>query len=165
MKYLKDYRIVIILLVIIVVLVIARIFNRNYYDISVQETYERSLKTDELISYEEYKSSSEDFYLVDLRSDEDYQKSHLEGAVNIPFNRLMKEVDFKNKNRNWLLYSDDVSKTVKAKLILNQMGYLNLHYLDFSDESFNSEIDNIPDISSDEQFKYKFRPDTTIKPE
>ena len=165
MKYLNDFRIVIILLVIVVILVIARIFNRNYYNISVQETYEQSLETDELITYEEFKSSSKVFYLVDLRSDEVYKKLHVEGAVNIPFNRLMEEVDFKNKNRNWLIYSDDVSKTVKAKLILNQMGYLNVYYLDFTDESFDSEMDNIPDIGSDEQFKYKFRPDTTIRPE
>lgn len=165
MKYLKDFRIAIIFLVLLIVLVIARYLKRNYYELSVQEAYERSLKTDEFISYKEYKASDENFYLVDLRNEEDYKELHIEDAVNIPFNDLLKEADLKDKNRKWLLYSDRVTKTVKAKIILNQKGYLNVYYLDFSDEPGDSKFHDFNSISLDEEFKYKFRPDTTIRPE
>jgi len=165
MKYLKDFRIVIILLVLIVIVVLARFLRKNYYELSVQEAYERTLKTDEFISFEEYKSTKEQYFLIDLRDEEAYNSSHIEDAVNIPFKDLLKNVDLKDKNRKCLLYSDRVSKTVKAKIILNQMGYLNVYYLDFPNESGDSKFQDFNSISLDEEFKYKFRPDTTIRPE
>ena len=77
---------------------------------------------------------------------------------------LLNQINIKNKNKKWLLYSDDVSKTVKAKMILNQKD-IKAYYLDFTEKKDITEYKKLNSISLDENFKYKFRPDSTIRPE
>lgn len=69
--------------------------------------------------------------LLDVRSVQEYNEGHLNGAINIPLSEL-------NSNANNLLNYDDIiiaycqmgSRSKKAASILNKMGYNNVYTLE-----------------------------------
>ena len=65
MKRLKYIRFIIIFLILISALVLARLIKGNYYMLSVNQAYEQSLDTNEIIPFNQYEETSKDFYLVD----------------------------------------------------------------------------------------------------
>ncbi|PLX13857.1 MAG: hypothetical protein C0597_10915 [Marinilabiliales bacterium] len=164
MKRFKSLRFIITFLILISAIVLARLIRGNYYMISADKVYEQSLDTDEIIPFNQYEISPEDFYLVDLSNEKLFQQWHVENAVNIPYMDLLNRISFKNKYQKWLIYSNNISETVKAKMILNQKG-IKAFYLDFAEINNNVAYKNVNSIGLDEKFKYKFRPDSTIRPE
>ena len=67
-------------------------------------------------------SRDTDMMLIDLRSQKDYRKYHIEGASNIPYEQIRKIAPFRKKEL--LLYCDQGITSTAAGLMLAQRGLL-----------------------------------------
>lgn len=85
------------------------------------------------ISYEELKKfiKNKDIYLIDVRSGQEYEEGHLDGALNIPFYNIEKDIEknIKNKDDTIILYCSSGSRSKKAKEILERLGYSEVYNL------------------------------------
>lgn len=69
--------------------------------------------------------------LIDVRSEEEYKKSHLEGAVNMPHNYtryLSKELN-PDKNQKLIVYCSAGKRSTQARELLVYRGYKNVYVL------------------------------------
>ena len=86
----------------------------------------RSIESRE-ISYEKLKKmmQKEEAILIDVRSNQEYQEGHLNGAINIPVYDIEKSIDkiVKNKNNIIILYCSSGYRSENAKEILEKLGY------------------------------------------
>lgn len=67
-----------------------------------------------------------DVYLIDLRSPQSYAKSHVESAVNIPYDELEEQKNLVNafpKEKILVLYCDRGNASMKAARLLARLGY------------------------------------------
>lgn len=165
MKIIKELKYIFLITILIIVLILVRSYKRNYFSISAGEAYQLSLDSNFLLNELEYAGLSENKLLIDLRSEEVYLKRHLPAALNIPFQHILYRSNFKvYKQNDIIFYSDDISQSVKAKSLLNQMGYTGIYILDISEKSIDAgKVNPDSNIYSNEDFKYKFQPDTTIR--
>lgn len=165
MRIIKELKYIILLAIIIIVFVSVRSYKRNYFSLSATEAFELSLDSGYILYEIKFAESLVNQLLIDLRSEESYIKSHLDKAENIPFQHILYRLNLKEyKKRNIILYSDDISQSVKARLLLNQMGFTAVYVLDISEKNIeNGKITSDSLIFSNEEFKYKFQPDTTIR--
>lgn len=170
MKYKKDIILILIPAFIILVLVFIKSIDKNSFDLSANTVHELSLEQELILTINDLKiklGRDEKFVLIDLRKQNDFEANHLAKAINIPMNSLLESVEFKqntNKNNTVVLYSNSLDKTVKAWILLTQMGYDHIYVLDISEEFIEEDIlkkDSFP--SGDEVLKYKFQSDTLIK--
>lgn len=72
------------------------------------------------------------FLLVDVRGQDEYEKFHLPGAINIPATDILAEewVDYLNQDfRNNIFYSNSTVKANEAWMITVQLGYENNYVL------------------------------------
>lgn len=69
--------------------------------------------------------------VIDVRSSQEYEEGHLEGAINIPYYKINKNVDkiLKNKNREIVLYCEAGSRSKKAYKRLIKLQYKNVYNL------------------------------------
>ena len=66
--------------------------------------------------------------LVDVRSPEEFQSKHIEGAVNVPIESVATH-DFGGKNQSIVLYCQAGHRSQKAAEELQSNGYTNVHLL------------------------------------
>lgn len=64
-------------------------------------------------------------FLIDVRSNQEYEEGHLNGAINIPLFNIEKEIQniVKNKNDIIILYCSSGNRSKEAKKILEKLGY------------------------------------------
>ena len=102
--------------------------------------------------------------LIDVRSPDEFQKYHLEGAVNIPLSALLSEeyVDYLDQGVKMnVLYSNGTLQSHQAWMVLRQLGYENNYVLlgglnYWFDTIMNPQAPST--TSPDEEFaKYDFR--------
>lgn len=154
MKQIKSLGVVLIFIAIVLVLVVLRISNQNLFKTNASAAIEASENGANLISQVDLKSKPSEYLLVDLNLAENSGVSPVENSVKIPFKslldnenrKILKETDLKI-----VLFSTDISTSAKAWVILNQLNLKNVYILQ-------------PD-KNEEVLKYKFRPDTTARPE
>ena len=74
--------------------------------------------------------------LIDVRSEEEYNKSHLEGAVNMPHNytRYLSKEANPDKNQNIIVYCSAGKRSTQARERLVYRGYKNVYVLTDHDE-------------------------------
>lgn len=77
------------------------------------------------VSPDEVKANSKDYFLIDIRSNEDYSNGHIENSINIPYQEITKADNLKripsDKRVVLIGYTgNDASQVVR---ILNQLGY------------------------------------------
>lgn len=67
------------------------------------------------------------YQLVDIRPEQDFEKGHLQDALNIPFKSLLKREYLKklDNNKQQLIYSSQEAKAHEAALLLVQKGFKN----------------------------------------
>ena len=91
----------------------------------------RSLQNGD-ITIEELKSKvSQGAILLDVRSKQEYQEGHLQGAINIPdfelINRVQKEIPKKNQLiRTYCQYG---GRSRNAYMLMKKLGYTNVYNL------------------------------------
>ena len=61
--------------------------------------------------------------LIDLRSREEYEKYHLEGAINIPYDDLKQNMEMFLKNKYYILYCERGGSSLMAAKELSSLGY------------------------------------------
>ncbi|MBT3216869.1 MAG: rhodanese-like domain-containing protein [Candidatus Marinimicrobia bacterium] len=102
--------------------------------------------------------------LIDIRSRDEFQNFHLDGAINIPLNQLLDDewVDFLDQDIKMnILYSNGTTRAHEAWMISRQLGYENntvlmggLNYWTETILNPNKPKSTSPD---DEIAKYEFR--------
>lgn len=85
------------------------------------------------ISYDDLKElmRNKAIYLIDVRSGQEYEEGHLDGAINIPVYNIENEIQkkVKDKNETIILYCSSGSRSKKAKNILEKLGYTEVYNL------------------------------------
>lgn len=62
--------------------------------------------------------------IIDIRSIEKYNNSHIDGAINIPSDKLVLNPNkYLNKNTTYYIYCQRGTQSKKVCLILKSMGY------------------------------------------
>lgn len=69
--------------------------------------------------------------LLDIRSPQEYNEGHLNGAISIPEYELYRKASnkLKDKNETIIVYCGTGSRSKKAQIILQRLGYLNVYNL------------------------------------
>ena len=68
-----------------------------------------------------------DAFIIDIREKHEYEKGHLNNAINIPLSQLRQRVDEIPKNRPVYLYCRSSQRSYIAIMALKQMGFENLY--------------------------------------
>lgn len=71
---------------------------------------------------EEYRNRPE-VWVIDLRSKEEYQEVHIEGARNIPYEHLEMYKKYLPKDKTYILYCDRGASSLLAAKDLSREGY------------------------------------------
>lgn len=92
----------------------------------------RSIENKE-ISYKELNEFMKEKkgFLIDVRSNQEYEEGHLNGAINISVYNIEKEIRnvVKNKSDIIILYCSSGTRSKEAKSILENMGYTEVYNL------------------------------------
>lgn len=91
----------------------------------------RSMEKNDITQEELKKKVLENAILIDVRSPQEYQEGHLEGAISIPEYELTKrsEKKLKNKNEEIIVYCATGLRSKKAQKRLKKLGYTNVYNL------------------------------------
>lgn len=85
------------------------------------------------ISYDGLKklTKEKEVILIDVRSNQEYEEGHLNGAINISVYNLKNEIEnlVKDKEKVIILYCSSGHRSKKAKEILENLGYENVYNL------------------------------------
>lgn len=91
------------------------------------DIFEGKIKNIEIPKLQERK---DEFIIVDVREKEEFEKSHIKGAINIPTNKIDPE-DFKNKNK-YLIYCRSGNRAKSVVKNLQKQGLDNIYYMEGS---------------------------------
>lgn len=98
----------------------------------IKRIFYRSIENKE-ISYKNLKElmKNKTVYLIDVRSNQEYEEGHLDGAINISMYTIEKEIlnYVKNKNDLIILYCSSGGRSREAKKTLENLGYQNVYNL------------------------------------
>lgn len=82
-----------------------------------------SFPTIRLDQLEYYLDHKEDMMVIDLRNRPSYEKCHIQGAVNIPFDELEKKMGELPKDRPLVFYCSRGGQSMRACRYLANLGY------------------------------------------
>ena len=98
----------------------------------IKRIFYRSIENKE-ISYKNLKElmKNKTVYLIDVRSNQEYEEGHLDGAINISMYNIEKEISnyVKNKNDLIILYCSSGGRSREAKKTLENLGYQHVYNL------------------------------------
>jgi len=150
MNKIKNLAFVILILLIISILVIVRSTNQNLFKQDVETICTVANNDNNTITFSEIKNKQAKYIVVDLNAQELFT-NRFNSSINVPFNELL-EKEMQKKLRETkdtlILFSENISTSSKAWVILNQLGFSNVYILETEE---NNEV-----------FKYKFQPDTSV---
>jgi len=95
-----------------------------------------SVKSAELLS------QNEDRQLIDLRPDQDFLESPIEGSINLSLENLSSHQDILDKDQGYYLYCTSGYRSLIATTILKAMGYHKLTNMNDSFENLQRQIKN-----------------------
>lgn len=111
----------------------------NPYAMNSKKTLENLVNTDYIFSLNQLQNSN--VTLVDVRTPHEFEKGHLDNAINIPTPDILKEEnltffrEMKDSSKQTVLYGKDLEEANLPFLMLYQLGYDNLRILSV-DNSF-----------------------------
>ncbi len=122
-------------LFILVVLIGVLSFKRpkNLYLFNTVETLDKIATENLFVSLDEI--NKPDYVLVDVRKHHDYNRGHLENAININSAAILDDEnigifkELQNKNKTVVLYGKNPEQAIAPHMILYQLGYTNLKVL------------------------------------
>lgn len=98
----------------------------------IKKIFYRCIENKE-ISYKELKEfiKNKEALLIDVRSNQEYEEGHINGAINIPSYNIKKEIEEKarNKEKIIILYCTSGARSRIAKNELEKLGYENVYNL------------------------------------
>ncbi|MFD2517490.1 rhodanese-like domain-containing protein [Salinimicrobium flavum] len=121
----------------------------NIYAMDTRRTLENLTDADYLISLSEI--NNPEVALIDIRSQYEFEKGHLEKAINIPTAEILREEnkaifqELKDSQKLTVLYGKDLEEANLPFLLLYQMGYDNLKLLSTNNKYLYNELITQPD--------------------
>lgn len=109
--------------------------NKPSYELTAEEMLAVMEDGDHSIGYKEaVKMIAEDdsYVLVDLRKVVEFNQSHVEGAINIPFADLLAKDQsalLSEEGKNFILYGESTSQASNAWMVLRQTGKNNVKFI------------------------------------
>ena len=106
---------------------------RHIYSINAQHTLEKIVSTDYFVSLNEINNS--EHVLIDIRNQFDFEKGHLENAINIYAPEILNEQnsevfnELKEDNKTLILYGNSPNDVLGPYMLLYQLGYNDLKIL------------------------------------
>jgi len=152
MAIFRKYSVAIIAVLFLLLLVIFRLTGWNRFKNTPDELVKGSSDMSHLVLFSD---NTKNLPVVDIRSIQEFTSGHPKGAVNIPAKDLLARehrIFLKKNSKGIILFSNDYAMLVRTWSLLSQMGYKNVFITGTG-------------IETDEVMKYKFRPDSTIRPE
>lgn len=72
---------------------------------------------------------NKDIIILDVRTEEEYQEGHIEGAILIPDNEVAEKSESKlnDKSATILVYCRSGRRSANASRALNELGYINIY--------------------------------------
>ena len=72
-----------------------------------------------------------DYIIIDVRNRREFKEKHINGAINIPFPEVKKNIEkyIKNKNNKILIYCQSGIRSKKAVGIVEELGYKEVYNL------------------------------------
>ncbi|OQY32387.1 MAG: hypothetical protein B6241_11190 [Spirochaetaceae bacterium 4572_59] len=67
-----------------------------------------------------------EYYLLDVRSENEYRKGHIPTAINVPYGRLSAYLPSENLFSNMVVYGRSPLQSSRASSILSDSGYFNV---------------------------------------
>ena len=99
---------------------------------TIRKIFYRCIENKE-ISYKELNEfiKNKGALLIDVRSSQEYDEGHINGAINIPSYNIKNEIEknIKNKNQPIILYCATGARSKTAKTELEKLGYENVYNL------------------------------------
>ncbi len=94
----------------------------------------KSYRTNRNITVDEAKqifATTPNATLIDVRSNQEYQEYHIDGAICIPYYEIARRIDKEEPNKNALiiLYCQSGTRSKKALEILLKKGYQNVYHI------------------------------------
>jgi len=121
--------------VMIVVLIGSKLYSEDY-ELAPNQMVDKSLQKEAVSLQKMYvllnSEKKENYQFVDLRENANYQISHIDGAINIPFKNLMEKENLKtlsDNDKTIVFYDDGEEKSSNAWFLLKQLGYDNISYV------------------------------------
>ena len=66
--------------------------------------------------------------LIDVRTNEEFNENHIEGAINIPYDKILKDIPY-SKDKYIIVYCRSGARSLAAAQTLVNNGYLNVYDL------------------------------------
>ncbi len=116
----------------------------NTYAVNTKTTLENLTTDDYIISIDNI--NSPDIALVDIRSPYEFEKGHLENAINISTPEILKEEnkeileELKDSDKVTVLYGKDIEEANIPFLLLYQLGYDNLKLLSIKNTYLQNKL-------------------------
>lgn len=92
------------------------------------------------------KQSSNDYLLLDVRTEEEFAQGHIEGALNISHTEIINRLEDIPKDKDLIIYCRSGKRAGVAAKLLAKNGYKNLFHLD---GDMNGWISNQRPVSVD----------------
>jgi len=154
MELINKYKWVIIVVLPIVILVLIKSLSLTNFKSDANKWAEPSVKGSNLISKEQIGDLEGDVIIINLDGEKSESVSEGFKSLSISEELILSKANLriiKGHSGPVLLYSEDISKQARVWMVLSQLG--------------NKNIFILTDKQDDEVMKYKFRPDTIVKPD
>jgi len=154
MELIKRYKWVIITVLPVLIIVMSKSAGINSFKSDANKWAEPSLNRSNIISREQSGDIKGDVIIIDLDGDGKDFRSEGFKSISISEDSILLKANLriiKSHPGPALLYSEDLSKQARVWMVLSQLG--------------NKNVFIYTDKQDDEVLKYKFRPDTIVRPE
>jgi rhodanese-related sulfurtransferase len=154
MYLLKKYKAVIIVVLPILILVLLRSLGPNHFKSDAKRWAEPSVMRSNIITRDQTGTLSGEKLIIRLGEGDSGIENLSINSVKIPADSVLSKNNLnriRNHNGPVLLFSTRTAVSARVWMVLSQMGYKNIFIL--------------TDNADNEVLKYKFRPDTLVKPE
>lgn len=82
------------------------------------------------ITFEECKKfQKQGALIIDVRSKQEYEEVHIQGAICIPIYELEKHIDKLPKDKKIVVYCTNGARSKRAQMFLKSQGYMNVYNL------------------------------------
>lgn len=117
---------------------------KQIYDINSKSTLEKVISNDYFIGFDKIDTPS--FVLIDIRNPNEFDRGHLENAVNIYAPELLNDANsdfFKElqmTDKTIVLYGNNPNETISPFMLLHQLGYKNCKILTIENSYFENKL-------------------------
>jgi hypothetical protein len=154
MNFLNRYKVLIAVILPVLILVLIKSSGAYHFKSDAKKWAEPTFKRSNIILADHVNSLSGEKLIINLGQG-DYGNYKISAKViNLPADSILNRDNLniiRNHNGPVILFSSETSVAARIWMIISQMGYRNIYIL-------TNDTDN-------ERLKYKFRPDTLVRPE